>query len=256
MAYQGLYINDTTGNGNPFGFSSVRLTSAGASYGFFRNAASASAAAAGAAVLAGAAVGGASVTAAGRNAEETASASGAADLKTPVYDVYERSPESLRGTAVDPEDTEAAEAALNGTEKEERTPGKVELNPGESDEKKPGRRSSPAECETCKERKYKDGSDEMVSYKTATHISPSEAPARVMAHEGEHVANAYKKAEQHNGKVLSVSVSIHTAVCPECGRVYVSGGETRTKIAYSTDSGDEPKDSGREVLGARLDMTA
>lgn len=134
--------------------------------------------------------------------------------------------------------------------------GSVEKNPGESETRKPGRRSSPAECETCKERKYKDGSDEMVSYKTAAHISPAEAPSRVMAHEGEHVANAYRKAEENNGKVLSVSVSMHTAVCPECGRVYVSGGETRTSIMYSQDDEEKTAEDGREVLGANIDLTA
>ena len=34
------------------------------------------------------------------------------------------------------------------------TGAKVTLNPGESVEKKPGMRSSPAECETCKNRTY------------------------------------------------------------------------------------------------------
>ena len=32
-------------------------------------------------------------------------------------------------------------------------------NPGESTEKQAGKKSSPAECETCKNRKYQDGSD-------------------------------------------------------------------------------------------------
>lgn len=41
------------------------------------------------------------------------------------------------------------------------------VNPGQSTEVTPGRKSSPAECETCKNRKYQDGSDEMVSFKTA-----------------------------------------------------------------------------------------
>lgn len=105
---------------------------------------------------------------------------------------------------------------------------------GRSEEttKKPGRRSSPAECETCKNRKYQDGSDEAnVSFKAAAHVSPEAAGAAVRAHEGMHVANAYNKAKETGGKVLQASVSIHTAVCPECGRVYVSGGETRTRIA-------------------------
>ncbi len=93
--------------------------------------------------------------------------------------------------------------------------------------KKPGE-----ECETCKKRKYQDGSDEMVSFKSAAHISPESAAARVRAHEQEHVSNAYKKAAENDGKVISASVSIQTAVCPECGRTYVSGGTTHTQIKY------------------------
>ena len=68
-------------------------------------------------------------------------------------------------------------------------------NPGESVQKAPGRKSSPAECQTCKERKYQDGSDEAnVSFKAAAHVSPSAAGAAVRAHEQQHVSNAYKKA--------------------------------------------------------------
>lgn len=98
--------------------------------------------------------------------------------------------------------------------------------------KKAGRKSSPEECQTCKERKYQDGSDENVSFKSAAHISPESAGARVRAHEQEHVSNAYSKAAEKNGKVVRASVSIHTAVCPECGRTYVSGGTTSTMIKY------------------------
>ena len=36
---------------------------------------------------------------------------------------------------------------------DEEKAGKVELNPGESTRVTPGRKSSPAECQTCKERK-------------------------------------------------------------------------------------------------------
>lgn len=105
-------------------------------------------------------------------------------------------------------------------------------NPGESTHKQAGRKSSPAECETCKNRKYQDGSDENVSFKAASHIDPNAAASRVRNHEQEHVSNAYKKAEQNNGKVVSCNVAIHTAVCPECGRTYVSGGTTSTQIKY------------------------
>lgn len=120
------------------------------------------------------------------------------------------------------------------------TPGAVNdskaiLNPNESTQKAPGKLSSPAECKTCKNRKYQDGSDEMVSFKSAQHIDPRAAAARVRGHEAEHVSNAFKEAAQKKGKVLQASVSIKTAVCPECGRTYVSGGETATKIKYQNE---------------------
>lgn len=132
------------------------------------------------------------------------------------------------------------------------------LNPNESTTTAPGKKSSPAECQTCKNRKYQDGSDEMVSFKTAQHISPQSAAARVRGHEAEHVSNAYKDAAMNNGKVLQASVSLKTAVCPECGRVYVSGGETATKIKYSNE--DNPYQKSRKdidkqgLLGANIDL--
>lgn len=134
------------------------------------------------------------------------------------------------------------------------------LNPGESDVKAPGKTSAPSECETCKNRKYQDGSDEMVSFKSAAHISPAASGAAVRGHEQEHVSNAYKKAAQNNGKVLQASVSIKTAVCPECGRSYVAGGETSTRIQYSKDADTNPyaKDRkaiiGDAVRGQNLDI--
>ena len=115
-------------------------------------------------------------------------------------------------------------------------------NFGESTVKLPGRNSSPAECATCKNRKYQDGSDEMVSFKSAAHISPQSSASRVMAHEREHVSNAYKKAAQNNGKVISANVSLQTAVCPECGRSYVSGGTTSTQIKYYNEENPYQKD--------------
>lgn len=116
------------------------------------------------------------------------------------------------------------------------------VNPTESKVKSAGRKSSPAECETCNSRKYQDGSDENVSFKTAQHISPESAAGRVRAHEQEHVNNAYTKAAKDNGKVISANVAIHTAVCPECGRSYVSGGTTTTQIKYYNEKNPYQKD--------------
>ena len=123
-----------------------------------------------------------------------------------------------------------------------------------------GAASSPQECETCKNRKYVDGSDENVSFKSAAHISPEASASRVMAHEAEHVSNAYTKASQDNGKVVNASVSLHTAVCPECGRTYVSGGTTNTMIKYSNESNPyqqerKAQDAAR-LTGANIDFVA
>ncbi|RHT19673.1 MULTISPECIES: hypothetical protein [unclassified Clostridium] len=134
------------------------------------------------------------------------------------------------------------------------------VNPGKSDVEKPGRKSSPAECETCKNRKYQDDSNEMVSFKSASHISPQASSSRVRAHEQEHVTNAYNKAAQNNGKVLSATVSLRTAVCPECGTVYTAGGTTTTKISYRDESNpyqqNKKSADAAMLIGRNLDLSA
>ena len=87
-------------------------------------------------------------------------------------------------------------------------------------------------CQTCARRKYQDGSDDPgVSFKTPTKMNPEQAAAAVRGHEQEHVVREQAKAKRENRKVVSQSVTIHTDICPECGRVYVSGGVTRTVTA-------------------------
>ena len=117
------------------------------------------------------------------------------------------------------------------------------LNPGESTMKAPGRTSSPAECSTCANRKYQDGSDESdVSFQTPTHIPNAIAASVILSHEREHVANAYEKenstsvnhAHTH-AHVDSAHIQLKTDICPECGRVYFSGGVTNTVISYIDD---------------------
>ena len=58
----------------------------------------------------------------------------------------------------------------DGTEKS----GKAQLSGKERDDwkKKTGIEDPSEECQTCKNRKYKDGSDEMVSFKSPQHVSP------------------------------------------------------------------------------------
>ena len=86
-------------------------------------------------------------------------------------------------------------------------------------------------CETCENRTYVDGSNENdVSFKSPGHIAPEAAASRVMAHEYEHVRNAYQEDKEEGKELVSVSVSLKTAICPECGKTYVAGGETRTTM--------------------------
>ena len=97
----------------------------------------------------------------------------------------------------------------------------------------------------------------MVSFKSAAHISPEASAARVMSHEMEHVSNAYEKAAEKGGKVISCGVSLKTAICPECGRSYVSGGLTRTAIAYPNEKNPYTKDiksvQGMALRGSNFD---
>lgn len=186
----------------------------------------------------------------------------AASANTGSSEAYAR----FSGTgALTPADSEAQKTnpAAFGAQKMDPTGTEAKTNAQKADpdeQKKAGRRSSPAECETCKTRKYQDGSDENVSFKSASHISPQAAGAAVRAHENEHVSNAYKKASQNNGEVLSATVSIHMAVCPECGRSYVSGGTTNTMIKYTNESNPYQKELKRtdatRLRGANLDLIA
>lgn len=122
----------------------------------------------------------------------------------------------------------------------------------ENGQKVYGRRNFDSyECQTCKNRKYKDGSDDPgVSFKTPTRISPENAVSAIRSHENEHVSHARAKAQREDQKILSQSVTYHMDVCPECGRVYMSGGTTRTVFASSQDP------FGQERKGAYLDMIA
>lgn len=85
------------------------------------------------------------------------------------------------------------------------------------------------ECQTCAERRYVDQSDDpSVSFQTPTKISPEESASAVMAHEMEHVVNERADAEKEGREVVSQSVRLHSAICPECGVSYVAGGVTET----------------------------
>lgn len=106
-----------------------------------------------------------------------------------------------------------SQMATDATSRGEGKPGRYDVN----------------ECELCSNRKYQDGSDDPgVSFKLPTKIDPKAAAAAVKSHELEHVFRNRNKAQQNGLKIVSQSVTIHNDICPECGRIYVSGGTTRT----------------------------
>lgn len=100
-----------------------------------------------------------------------------------------------------------------------------------------------AECQTCKKRKYQDGSDDPgVSFKTPTHIGPEQSASAVMGHEMEHVVRERAKAQSEGRRVISQSVTMQTGICPECGRVYTAGGVTRTTTAAEYKPEENPEE--------------
>lgn len=114
---------------------------------------------------------------------------------------------------------------------------------------------SSTECQTCRSRKYSDGSsDSTVSFQTPTKLSPEQADTAVRSHEQEHVVHEQARAKESGKRVVSQSVAIHTAICPECGRSYVSGGTTTTvtkpesgQSAYSSSGSAAVSSSGAMV---------
>lgn len=111
-------------------------------------------------------------------------------------------------------------------------------------------KTKPSECQTCRNRKYVDGSDEgNVSFKTPGHISPAASYATVSAHEGMHVANAKAEGAKEGNELVSASVNLHYSRCPECGRTYVDGGTTRTVMRYNLDS---PYEKNQKSLDASI----
>ena len=72
-----------------------------------------------------------------------------------------------------------------------------------------------------------------------------------MGHEHEHVANAYEKERNGEGEVKRVSVTLHNDICPECGRVYVSGGVTHTEMTHG---GEENSHAPDDLRGSIVDL--
>lgn len=142
--------------------------------------------------------------------------------------------------------------ALPGREKDEEIPDGKPAQGAESAQEA----LKEGECETCEKRKYQDGSDDPgVSFKTPTNIKPEQAASAVRGHEMEHVVREQAKAGREGRKVVSQSVTMHTEICPECGKSYVSGGTTRTVTKADTDNAAQQQDLARQNEEAQKTRT-
>ena len=167
----------------------------------------------------------------------------AAQPETPVQPVRPSSPVSGEDTApvrLGPVIREGADPAEMAVRMRIRDDGADEpTGPGDEDASQGVEGAQKAleegKCETCEKRKYQDGSDDMgVSFQTPTRVDPDQAASAVRGHEMEHVVREQAKAQREDRKVVSQSVTLHTAICPECGKTYISGGTTRTTTAANT----------------------
>jgi hypothetical protein len=123
-------------------------------------------------------------------------------------------------------------------------------SPAASVEISPQALAAHTQCETCDSRRYVDQSDDpSVSFQTPTHISPGQSAAMVLAHEREHVSSEQARADREGREVISQTISLQVSNCPECNRMYVSGGSTRTLTV--SNSGNQEA----ENLATLLDMT-
>lgn len=119
---------------------------------------------------------------------------------------------------------------------------------------------SPSECQTCKSRKYMDVSnDSDVSFQAPTHVSPQASYGAVASHEQQHVSNAISEGSQPGNELVSSSVTLKMAVCPECGTPFVAGGVTNTTMRYNTSNPYEQARKsieGSMLKGMNVDLVA
>lgn len=172
----------------------------------------------------------------------------AAELNLPGMKTGEEAELNFPGTSTD----KVAEAGLPGAGNENEQAEVTGTDSGKDATKAAGmgagvedtqKTTSESECQTCKERKYQDGSDDPgVSFKTPSHVDPGQSSAAVRGHELEHVVRERARAEKEGRRVISQSVTMQTGICPECGRIYTAGGMTRTVTAADTKPKEAPKD--------------
>ncbi len=122
-------------------------------------------------------------------------------------------------------------------------------------QKKDVNKTQTGECQTCKERRYQDGSnDSGVSFKNPTKLTPDQAASAVISHEKEHYTREASRAESENKDVLVNSIRLESSICPDCGRSYISGGETTTVTRTRKNQSPSPVKN-PQTEGLNLDIS-
>ena len=102
-------------------------------------------------------------------------------------------------------------------------------------------RNGEIDCPTCAARQYVDESkDGSVSFQAPRSLSSATAATAVMSHELEHVAES-RREQRESGDIVKTSVSLESAICPMCGKSYISGGATVTTRQPLPRSEEYPK---------------
>ncbi len=121
-------------------------------------------------------------------------------------------------------------------------------------QKKDVNKTNTGECQTCSERRYQDGShDSGVSFKNPTKLTPDQAASAVISHEKEHYTREAQAAKNENKDVLVNSIRLESSICPDCGRSYISGGETTTVTRTRPNNSPSPV-TNPQTSGLNLDI--
>jgi len=129
-------------------------------------------------------------------------------------------------------------------------PGDLKAPPSEPPPEPPS-----SSCGTCVSRTYQDQSGDIgVSFKGGASVAPEAAASMIFAHEREHAAIAHQEAQRTGGHA-DTDIRVHTSICPDCKKVYVSGGEARVSITPpDEDVMDSYGDPAEALVGQLLDI--
>lgn len=91
-----------------------------------------------------------------------------------------------------------------------------------------------AGCQSCQNRVYVCSNGETTDGQ-ATTIPGRQSALRVSHHEAQHLRLARLRAEQEGKVIIGQEIKLFSAVCPECGQIYVNQGQAISKSISKED---------------------